>query len=817
MAPGKSGSSIVKFSSLSSANRDDMNLIESEDGEIGEEINGGRAHLEFRFPPSSTNNGTSSHQSNDKEEPSEQRRKRSQRWRVRALLIILACIIITVLLLVWHFYNLQHFLEIRDKYRKVAKFNAETRYMSVLDKQGNLAAEFLLDSKGAVSGDLQYMHACNEPSETSSCLHWAHKNTSLSLTAFGFGDEDDIDKMHCIKVEWKMQSTTTPVDCVDLTVAPDDKVVWFGAHNYITYPHANMDSCDDPMLQYIPGGFSVKNPFGTILQNKGGSVIEPMWISSTGVVIKASTHHAVRVSEQVCKNGTNPQICLSSAPDDSHQSLHHDNDGFHMDYMVCVGDSLHAAHQETIEHFIKPLSQKHTVPEYFQDMTNDGAYFEGDVEKSIIGSIKPSDLPSTLHSQCSWLVEKPLWNIIIHDNDFATPSIEAHLQSLRKFGGTVHLSDIAQVYDKLGDFVLRNDVEVSMDNFTSVAKKSGFKIMLPFTPFVNYDTKHFNKAAMSGYLIFDEDQSVPSLTRLTTHEKTLFPGVIDLTNENASSWFINEITNFNTRAPVDYFHMFYGQSTWIPNHYRLSRPLHNPGHFSTLYADVAFKIGRCTVTDVAYDSQIRHQFVLLSPSQSMKETVSSALAAGLGGYPFFIPTFPCPLHEALKHMRPEAVQNGFIRWIQLVAFFPVMHIPWDYNTMINAGMNVDELTEMIQKYTDLRNSTTVHGIFEKAFLEAETNSTKPVLTPMWMAPNALNQRTNADEKQRILLLDDQFMIGTDLCVAPILEMDATKRDIYLPPGIWKDILTSQSFDIKYSKWIKNYKAEIGNIPVFVRV
>jgi alpha-glucosidase len=42
-------------------------------------------------------------------------------------------------------------------------------------------------------------------------------------------------------------------------------------------------------------------------------------------------------------------------------------------------------------------------------------------------------------------------------------------------------------------------------------------------------------------------------------------------------------------------------------------------------------------------------------------------------------------------------------------------------------------------------------------------------------------------------LDDQFMIGGDLLVAPIMKPDVTRRRVYLPPGIWYNYWTNQKY------------------------
>ncbi len=62
-------------------------------------------------------------------------------------------------------------------------------------------------------------------------------------------------------------------------------------------------------------------------------------------------------------------------------------------------------------------------------------------------------------------------------------------------------------------------------------------------------------------------------------------------------------------------------------------------------------------------------------------------------------------------------------------------------------------------------------------------------------------------------LDDQFMVGNDLLVAPILKPDVTKRLVYLPAGLWYDYWT----DKKYTGGTMiSVDAPLDVVPMFVR-
>ena len=62
-------------------------------------------------------------------------------------------------------------------------------------------------------------------------------------------------------------------------------------------------------------------------------------------------------------------------------------------------------------------------------------------------------------------------------------------------------------------------------------------------------------------------------------------------------------------------------------------------------------------------------------------------------------------------------------------------------------------------------------------------------------------------------LDDQFMVGNDLLVAPILKPDVVQRLVYLPKGVWYDYWTNKKYE--GGKMI-SVDAPLETVPMFVR-
>ena len=70
-----------------------------------------------------------------------------------------------------------------------------------------------------------------------------------------------------------------------------------------------------------------------------------------------------------------------------------------------------------------------------------------------------------------------------------------------------------------------------------------------------------------------------------------------------------------------------------------------------------------------------------------------------------------------------------------------------------------------------------------------------------------------DDRQSYTI-EDQYMFGPDILVAPVLKAGASSRTIYFPAGSrWKDALTGETYEGGHTV---DYAVSIENIPLFTR-
>lgn len=156
--------------------------------------------------------------------------------------------------------------------------------------------------------------------------------------------------------------------------------------------------------------------------------------------------------------------------------------------------------------------------------------------------------------------------------------------------------------------------------------------------------------------------------------------------------------------------------------------------------------------------------------------------------------------------RPDA--ELFARWMEVGAFLPFSRIHYDSDGKSEVEQAQEpwafgpEVEEISKKYIELRYKLMpyLYNAFNDA---AETGS--PVQQPLVY---------QFQEDEKTYDINDQFMFGDSLMVAPVVEEGVTNRNIYLPEGAsWVDFWTGEEFEGGQSI---NKDADLGTMPLFVK-
>ena len=82
----------------------------------------------------------------------------------------------------------------------------------------------------------------------------------------------------------------------------------------------------------------------------------------------------------------------------------------------------------------------------------------------------------------------------------------------------------------------------------------------------------------------------------------------------------------------------------------------------------------------------------------------------------------------------------------------------------------------------------------------------PIIRPLWLLdPN--------DPSCHVVV--DEFSVGEELIVAPVLYPATYEREVYLPAGVWKDGIDNSLR--KGSRWLHNYRVPEDRVAHFIKM
>lgn len=124
-----------------------------------------------------------------------------------------------------------------------------------------------------------------------------------------------------------------------------------------------------------------------------------------------------------------------------------------------------------------------------------------------------------------------------------------------------------------------------------------------------------------------------------------------------------------------------------------------------------------------------------------------------------------------------------VRWVEVGCFSPLFR-----NHCANGCMNQepwlfgDEILSIYRKYVNLR--YTLLPYFYDLCHECEQCGL-PVIRPLVL---------HYENDKNVRNLNDEFLVGKNLLVAPVVEQGARKRIVYLPEGVWYDYWTHARYE-----------------------
>jgi alpha-glucosidase (family GH31 glycosyl hydrolase) len=443
------------------------------------------------------------------------------------------------------------------------------------------------------------------------------------------------------------------------------------------------------------------------------------------------------------------------------------------------------------------------------------------------------------------LMEEPIWTTWAYYKDkIDQETVLNFAHEIIDHGYPYQIMEIDDRWQiEYGDLVFDPQRFPEPEKMVAKLHELGFKVTLWVIPFLHPRSKAAQEGVVRGYLVKDG--------RGEPYKIKWWQGagyLLDVTNPEAMDWFGHRLKTLQDEMGIDGYKFDGGEARFVPEDAVFSQPLASRNEYTHRYIDwVSKNYSYCEVRS-GWNNQTSPIFFRLwdlssnwTYANGLRSVIPSILSLSLCGYPFNFPDmiggnayFEFPKNRFIhwvivkvlipileRNLRkgkdvPEDEVLGYtdapkwiektpwfgyptaelmIRWTELNALMQIMQfsiLPWEFG---------EECDRICRQYAQL------HLGFVPQLQEAAREAVKtgePVIRPVsWLAP----QDTLA------LLCEDQFLVGENILVAPVVEKGARKRDVYLPPGSWKDYWTRNRH--RGPAILENYPAPLDILPIFI--
>ena len=291
----------------------------------------------------------------------------------------------------------------------------------------------------------------------------------------------------------------------------------------------------------------------------------------------------------------------------------------------------------------------------------------------------------------------------------------------------------------------------------------GFKVMLWVCPFVSPDSFHCRTLAQQNYLLKDEAGGIFMCPWWNGTS-----AVWDFTNPKACESFTQSLRELVNKYGVDGFKFDGGDSEFYDGRFRSLRSV-TPNQHSELWAHIGlsfplneyracWKLAGQPLAQRLRDK--RHDW------EDLRKLVPHALALGLMGYTYLCPDLIGGGEYTSFLDGAEVDEELVVRYAQCSALMPMMQFsvaPWRVLNQQYLGICRD-MARLHQKMGD-------HIL---ALARTSSQTGEPMVRALEYAwPH-----------QGYEQIKDQFLLGEDILVAPVVEKGKRSRTVVFPPGQW---------------------------------
>lgn len=304
----------------------------------------------------------------------------------------------------------------------------------------------------------------------------------------------------------------------------------------------------------------------------------------------------------------------------------------------------------------------------------------------------------------------------------------------------------------------------------------GFKVMLWVCPFVSSDSEVFRELAADGLLLLDAERTQEILWANTKNKAAVIrwwngaSACLDLSNPKTKEWFKGRLDYLVNEYGVDGFKFDAGDAQFYTKgviSYNNSTPNDHTQYFAEMGLHYPLNEYRASwkMAGLPLAQRLRdkgHDW------EDLQKLIPDQMSQSVMGYAYTCPDM-IGGGEYQSFLNSSTIDEELIvRSAQVHALMPMMQFsvaPWRVLSPSNQAICLK--------------MAKLHEQFGPYILELAKNASltgEPIVKPMELGFPGCGYET----------IKDQFVLGSDIIVAPVMEEGVRSRKVVLPKGKWVD-------------------------------
>ena len=304
--------------------------------------------------------------------------------------------------------------------------------------------------------------------------------------------------------------------------------------------------------------------------------------------------------------------------------------------------------------------------------------------------------------------------------------------------------------------------------------RMGFEVMLWVCPFVSPDSPEYRKLARDGFLIRErtEGESLSSIPEENPAIIRWWNGAsacLDMSNPSAKEWIKGQLDYLVDQYGVDGFKFDAGDADFYANEgliYEDGNPNDQTANFASLGLDyplneyrASWKMAGLPLAQRLRDKE--HKW------EDLQKLIPDMMSQSMMGYAYTCPDMIGGGEFKSFQNLTEVDEELVVRSAQVHALMPMMQFsvaPWRVLSSEN--------NEICRQAATLHRQMGSHIL---SLAQEASRTGEPIVKPMaYVFPDKGYESVK-----------DQFVLGEDIIVAPVLKKGARKRRVKLPEGKWR--------------------------------